>query len=77
VREAFRSFDEIYRQPGGASPLAEVVERLVAAEPKDRGVVDLERYRGIAPPWNDWRHLAARGRHWAERLAAVAMEAAP
>ena len=31
--------------------------------------IDLASYRGLAPPWNDWRHLAARGRAWARTLA--------
>ncbi len=35
---------------------------------------DREAYPGIRPPWNDWRHLAARGRHWAERLAPIVFE---
>lgn len=74
IAEAFRSFDELYRQEGGASPLAEVVERLSAAEPKDRAEVDLAHYRGIRSPWDEWRYLRARGRYWAERLARVALE---
>jgi hypothetical protein len=71
---AFASFDEIYQQPGGGSPLAEVVERLVAAEPGDKASVDLRNYRGIKPPWNDWGYLAERGRHWSQRLAPIALE---
>ncbi len=70
AREAFVSFDEIYAQPSGASPLAEVVERLAAAAPGDRPEVDLASYKGLVAPWNDWSHLASRGRHWAAVLAA-------
>src|SRR5262245_29853390 len=43
---ALRAFDEIYRQPGGTSALAEVAERLAAAVPSDRAMVDLKTYRG-------------------------------
>ena len=32
--------------------------------------IDLASYKGLVPPWNDWGHLAARGRHWAGVLAA-------
>ena len=64
VAGALRPFDETYRQPSGVSPLAEVVERLAAAAPADKADVDLTQYRGIKPPWNDWRHLASRGRYW-------------
>ena len=74
VAEAFRPFDEIYRQPGGISPLTEVVERLAAAAPQDVARIDLTRYRGLRAPWSEWRHLVERGRHWATRLATVALE---
>jgi hypothetical protein len=71
---ALRRFDRIYVQPNGASPLAEVAERLAAAAPADRNQVELATYRGLLPPWNDWSHLSARGRHWAPIVAAIAME---
>ncbi len=74
AREAFARFDEIYRQETGASPLVEVVERLSAAEPPDVPEIDLRSYKGLVAPWNDWAHLAARGRHWAGVLASGLME---
>lgn len=74
VTGALRSFDEIYRQSGGASPLAEVAERLAAASPKDAGNVELASYRALLPPWNDWSHLADRGRKWATVVARIALE---
>jgi len=69
ARGAFVSFDEIYRQEAGASPLVEVVERLAAAAPSDAPEIDLRSYKGLVAPWNDWDHLASRGRHWASVLA--------
>ena len=69
AREAFASFDELYRQHTGTSSLAEVVERLAAAAPSDAPAIDLRSYKGLVAPWNDWEHLAARGRHWASLLA--------
>lgn len=66
---AFASFDELYAQPGGGSPLSEVIERLGAAAPSDAAAVDLGTYKGLDAPWNDWAHLRARGRHWASVLA--------
>src|SRR5438046_1527866 len=68
VADALRPFDEIYRQASGVSPLAEVVERLAAAAPAGKPDIALTQYRGIKPPWNDWGHLAARGRYWARRI---------
>jgi hypothetical protein len=69
VLRALASLDEIYPQPGGASVLAEVAERLGAAEPVDAGEVDLASYRGVETPWNDWEYVKARGRGWARVLA--------
>jgi hypothetical protein len=66
-------FDELYRQPGGTSPLAEVVERLAAAQPGDLGALELRTYKGVSPPWNDWTHVRARGRAWAKRVAALVL----
>ena len=74
VVAAMGSFDEIYRQPTAASPLAEVVERLAAAAPRDVADIDLKHYRGLQPPWNDWQHVVARGRHWAQVVARVTLE---
>ena len=69
TREALRKLDELYPQPGGESVLAEVIERLGAAQPLDAAEIDLTSYRGLQPPWNDWQHVASRGRAWARILA--------
>lgn len=69
IAPAFLRFDELYAQDGGASALSEVIERLAAAAPTDSPDVDLASYKGLRPPWNDWAHLASRGRHWASVLA--------
>ena len=74
VTRALRPFDEIYRQPSAASPLAEVVERLATATPADLVEIDLRHYRALQAPWNGWDHVAARGRHWAQVLARVVLE---
>ena len=73
TREAFSSFDEIYAQESGASPTVEAAERLASAAPSDAPEVDLRTYKGLVPPWNDWPHLAERGRYWAGILAAGAL----
>lgn len=70
TREAFDSFDTIYAQED-VSPLVEVVERLAAATPTDAPEVDLRTYKELVSPWNEWAHLAARGRQWATVLAAL------
>lgn len=69
VHRALASLDDLYRQDNGASVLAEVIERLGAASPVDAAEVDLKTYRELKPPWNDWSHVAERGRFWARSLA--------
>ena len=69
VRGALRRLDDIYPQPGGASVLAEVVERLGSARTVDAAEIDLASYRGLRPPWNDWGYVTDRGRLWARILA--------
>ena len=69
AREALLRLDEIYPQPGGASVLAELVERLGSARPVDVAEIDLASYRGLRPPWNDWHHVLSRGRFGARVLA--------
>jgi hypothetical protein len=74
VVSAFREFDTIYAQQTGASPLAEVAERLAAAAPLDRSQVDLTRYRELKAPWNSWEHVASRGQAWSKVLAQLILE---
>jgi hypothetical protein len=70
VTAAFSSFDAVYgRSPDGGAPLEALVSRLSAASPHDRAALDLRGYKGIVPPWDDWTHVTARGRHWAARLS--------
>jgi hypothetical protein len=73
VPGTFAPFDELYAQESGASPLVEVVERLGSADPSDRAGVDLATYKDLVAPWNDWSHLARRGRDWARTLAGAVL----
>jgi len=70
---AMKVFDALYAQLSNASPLVEVCERLGEGMPADAPEVDLATYRGLQPPWNDWRHVHDRGRHWSRVLAALAL----
>ncbi len=71
TREALRNLDEVYPQPGGASVLAEVVERLGSARTVDEAEIDLAGYRGLKAPWNNWEFVVSRGRAWAQILAGL------
>lgn len=77
VAAAMQPFDEIYAQPSGTSPLAEVAERLAAAAPRDIADINLKQYRALRPPWNDWEHLTRRGRYWAQHVARAALGSQP
>ena len=74
---ALSQIDALYPQDNGTSVLAEVVDRLARAEPGDRAAVELASFRGLQPPWTAWDHLAARGRQYAQRLAALIIAPAP
>jgi hypothetical protein len=77
TQHALQTFDSLYPQQSGTSPLAEVAERLANACPSDLAAVDLSSYKGLVPPWNSWNHVAARGRYWAPVIARVALEQTP
>ena len=77
AEQALAGFDELYPQPTGASALAEAVERLAAGTPLDASAVDLVTYKGLVAPWNEWRHVVARGRAWSAVLAPLVMAARP
>jgi hypothetical protein len=74
VRDALESFDDLYRQANGASPLAEVAERLAAAAPSDMPDIDLRTYKGLREPWCSWSHVASRGRDWAPVVARLVLD---
>lgn len=76
LRPAMASFDRIYAQPTGASPLVEASDRLARAQPSDIAEIDLSTYRGLVAPWNDWAHVSGRGRHWSTVLAEAALSGA-
>ncbi len=73
---ALSTLDSLYAQPS-TSVTAEVVERLASAAPTDLAHVELSSYKGLVPPWSDWEHVAARGRHFAELLAGELLGGAP
>ncbi len=74
---ALKPFDTLYHQQSGASPLAEVAERLAAARPSDSDAVALSAYKGLIAPWNSWEHVVTRARFWAPMVARVALETKP
>jgi len=71
--QAVAPLDEIYAQPNGASPLAELAERLEAARPGDLAEIDLRAYRGLVAPWTEWAYVRTRGKSWATAVARLAL----
>ncbi|MBN1606447.1 MAG: hypothetical protein JW940_07420 [Polyangiaceae bacterium] len=73
VERALQDFDELYAQPSGTSPLAELAERLALAQPSDLPGIELETYKGLREPWSRWDHVASQGRDWAPKVARIAL----
>jgi hypothetical protein len=48
--------------------LTTVLVKLADPEPYDLTDVDLSEYKGIAPPWNDWRAVQEQCRLLAKAL---------
>ena len=67
VALALRSFDRLYAQDSGESPLQQLQVQLANALPYDLEEVDLREYRNLDPHWHDWQTVKAACR----RLAIV------
>lgn len=59
VALALQSFDRIYRQDNGESPLQQLQVQLASAQPYDVEGIDLDEYRNLAPRWHDWNVVKA------------------
>lgn len=57
--EALRSFDTLYPQPGGESPLQQLAIQLATPQPFDLEGTNLAEYKNLAPRWHDWNAVAA------------------
>ena len=54
VFHALDSFDAIYRQKSGESPLQQLQVQLANAMPYDLEGTDLSEYKNLDPRWHDW-----------------------
>jgi hypothetical protein len=54
-----RYYEDIYRPKGDrdVSPGLQLARQLADPKPKDLGDVDLKRYKGLKPPWDDWESV--------------------
>ncbi|MDP1588091.1 MAG: nucleotidyl transferase AbiEii/AbiGii toxin family protein [Prosthecobacter sp.] len=56
--EALRSFDTLYPQPSGESPLQQLAIQLATPQPFDLEGTNLAEYKNLAPCWHDWNAVA-------------------
>lgn len=54
VTQALRSFDSLYPQANGESPLQQLQVQLANAVPYDLEAIELAEYRNLAAEWHDW-----------------------
>ncbi len=59
VALALRSFDRLYRQSSGESPLQQLQVQLANALPYDLEETELDEYKNLNPRWHDWRVVQA------------------
>jgi hypothetical protein len=62
---ALRSFDRLYAQESGESPLQQLQVQLAHALPYDLEESELGEYKNLAPRWHDWRTVQAACAHLA------------
>jgi len=54
---ALRSFDQLYPQESGESPLQQLLVQLANAQPFDLEEADLSEYKNLDSRWHDWRYV--------------------
>jgi len=55
--QALGTFDELYPQPNGESPLQQLQIQLANPLPYDLDAARLPEYRHLAPQWHDWETI--------------------
>lgn len=56
---ALLSFDTLYPQPNGESPLQQLQIQLASPMPYDLEEINLAQYKQLAPKWHDWAAIRA------------------
>ena len=63
VALALRSFDRLYLQPSGESPLQQLQVQLANAVPYDLEETELSEYKSLDPLWHHWSAVKAACSH--------------
>ena len=61
--EALKSFDELYPQENGASPLQQLQIQLSNPLPYDFEGTNLGEYKNLLAKWQDWKNVKASCSH--------------
>lgn len=65
VAQALQSFDRLYQQDNGESPLQQLQVQLANALPYDLEETELSEYKNLDPRWHDWQSVKAACSHLA------------
>ena len=63
VATALQSFDRLYPQPNGESPLQQLQIQLANPMPYDLDETELSEYKNLNPRWHDWKTVKAACAH--------------
>jgi hypothetical protein len=63
VAHAMESFDRLYPQPSGESPLQQLQVQLAKPMPYDLKDITLSEYKNLDPKWHEWNRVAAAAAH--------------
>lgn len=63
VTQALQSFDRLYPQDNGESPLQQLQAQLANALPYDLEGIELSEYKNLDPRWHDWQAVNAACAH--------------
>lgn len=63
VAQALQSFDALYAQANGQSPLQQLQVQLASAMPYDLEETELSEYKNLASRWHEWRTVKAACAH--------------
>ena len=65
VAHALQSFDRLYQQSSGESPLQQLQVQLANALPYDLEETELSEYKNLDPRWHDWQAVKSTCSHLA------------
>jgi hypothetical protein len=68
VARALLSFDRLYRQANGESPLQQLQVQLANALPYDLEETELSEYKNLNPRWHDWQTVKGACAHLATAI---------